>query len=80
MPLTFMGFISYPLYLIHENALVGFTVKVHNHLAFVPDMMSPLPGIAFIVVSAWIIAAFLEPRLKELLKIPLGMRIRRLPS
>ena len=29
--LVFVGFISYPLYLMHSNAMIALTVKIHNH-------------------------------------------------
>jgi peptidoglycan/LPS O-acetylase OafA/YrhL len=64
-PLLSLGFISYPLYLINENALVAFTVATHAWLPFIPARLTFVPGLLAIVVIAWLIAAFVEPPLKD---------------
>ena len=69
----FMGFISYPLYMIHENALVALTVKTHSFFPFIPDLLTPIPGIALIIFIAWVMAKFLEPALREQIKLWLNL-------
>jgi peptidoglycan/LPS O-acetylase OafA/YrhL len=66
--LVFIGFISYPLYLIHENAMVAFTIKTHVNFPSIPDMLTPLPGISLLLVSAFVIANYLEPFVKKHIK------------
>ena len=63
--LTFLGFISYPLYLIHENSLVALTVKTHNFFLFIPDFLTPFPGIFFILLVSYLIAKYCEPFFKN---------------
>ena len=64
---VFVGFISYPLYLIHENAMVALTIKTHTSLPFVPDAMTPWPGLMAIGLVAYLIAWQIEPQTKKLL-------------
>jgi peptidoglycan/LPS O-acetylase OafA/YrhL len=66
--LVFVGFISYPLYLIHENAMVALTIKTRNNFSFIPDFMTPWPGIIVIILFAYIVAKYLEPVTKSILK------------
>ena len=66
--LVLIGFFSYPLYLIHENALVALTIKTHASLTFLPDFMSPWPGIIAIATCSYVIAKYLEPKIKTFLR------------
>jgi hypothetical protein len=65
--LTFLGFISYPLYLLHENSLIALTIKTHNFLFFIPDFLTPLPGIFLILLVSFLIAKYFEPYCKNCL-------------
>lgn len=65
---VFLGFISYPLYLIHENAMVAITIKTHHHAPYLPDLLTPWPGIAAIALASYLIAKYLEPIVREWLK------------
>jgi peptidoglycan/LPS O-acetylase OafA/YrhL len=58
---VFLGLVSYPLYLIHENALVALTVKIHSAIPSMPDQLTPLPAIIFLITVAWLIARLAEP-------------------
>lgn len=58
---VFWGGVSYPLYLIHESAMVALTVKTHAHFGFIPGMLTPLPGLILLVGVAWLIERWLEP-------------------
>ena len=64
-PLLFMGFISYPLYLIHENAMVSMIVDTQD--AYSVDFLSPFPPIIFLCIVAWLIAKYGEPRIRFLI-------------
>lgn len=63
-----IGFVSYPLYLIHENMLVATLVKLEklsiptNIMVFMPFFISVL-----LVAIAYIIAKYLEPKLRKLI-------------
>lgn len=59
----FLGFVSYPLYLLHENMMVSM-IRMIGHLALtIPDMMIPLLPISVVVAIAWVIAKYLEPQI-----------------
>lgn len=62
--LLFVGFISYPLYLIHEQALIGLTQLFGN--VFVP--------LGLIMGAAWVIAKHCERPVKFLLVRPVWTR------
>ena len=70
--LVFIGFISYVLYLIHENAMVALTIKTHRYFESLPGMLTPLPGLVLLSLVAWIITRFLEPNLKGWIKRRVG--------
>ena len=67
-PLGFLGFISYPLYLMHENAMIAMTVDVHAGLPGLPAMLTPLPGLALLAAVAYLVARYLEPAMQKLLR------------
>lgn len=76
--LLFFGFISYPLYLIHENAMISMILKFHKSFdGQIPLFLLPLMAIAILSVMAFIIAKYGEPFLKRGLAkiIPLGRSI-----
>jgi len=64
-PLVFLGFISYPLYLAHENAMISFAIKVHSAMDWVPGFLTPLPGLCLIVLSSFAIAKYVEPFVRK---------------
>jgi peptidoglycan/LPS O-acetylase OafA/YrhL len=65
--LIFFGFISYPLYLIHENMMISLIVKMKRNIVFIPDILLPLVPIAFLSGIAFIISRYCEPKLKNIL-------------
>lgn len=62
--LLWLGFVSYPLYLIHENALIALIVKTHFALPWLPDWLDPALPIVGLCAVAWLIAARFETRLR----------------
>jgi peptidoglycan/LPS O-acetylase OafA/YrhL len=66
--LTFFGYISYPLYLIHENATISIIVQLHQRFNEVNPYVLSLIPLSIMIVIAWIIAKYLEPLLKNWLK------------
>lgn len=65
--LVFVGFISYPLYLIHENMMVAMIVKIGRIFPNMFAILIPILPILFVVGGAWIIARNLEPATRKLL-------------
>lgn len=66
--LTFVGFISYPLYLIHENMMISSIVQLHEQFASVNVyVLSMLPLVICVLVS-WLIAQYAEPAIRSTLK------------
>ena len=64
--LIFFGFISYPLYLIHQNLVTGLAIKLHNSGLELPSFVYPLPFIVLVILVAFLMAQ-LEPSIKTLL-------------
>ncbi|MBU3759648.1 MAG: acyltransferase [Candidatus Omnitrophica bacterium] len=66
--LCLLGFMSYPLYLLHENLMVGLIVKLGNSAAWMPDVLLPVLPILLCVAVSWILAAYGEPFLRARLE------------
>ncbi len=66
--LIWLGFISYPLYLIHDSTLVSMTVQLHQAAAWVPMYLLPILPLLLLMLIAWAIAQYLEPNLRALIK------------
>jgi peptidoglycan/LPS O-acetylase OafA/YrhL len=65
--LVFFGFISYPLYLIHQNTVTGLAIKLHTILPNLPSYLYPIPFLMLVILIAYILAK-LEPSLKLVFK------------
>lgn len=76
-PFIFLGYISYPLYLIHENALVGMTIKLGKAQTMIPAFFLPWLPAAFLMIIAYLIARYAEPRLKGWLERGIFGRLSR---
>lgn len=61
--LLFLGFVSYPLYLVHENTMVAAIVALQKHTPTNVQWLLPAVPIAGLVAIAWLIASHAEPRL-----------------
>ena len=70
--LVFGGFISYPLYLLHENMLVSGMVKLGVAMPNSPSLLSPILPALGLICLAWLVASYLEPRVKNSLQKALG--------
>ncbi|MDQ1160413.1 peptidoglycan/LPS O-acetylase OafA/YrhL [Chryseobacterium sp. SORGH_AS 447] len=64
----FVGFISYPLYLLHENMLVALIIKLNHHFSQIPYFLLPVISCIFIGGLASIVAYILEPAFQKGLK------------
>lgn len=66
--LLFLGFISYPLYLVHQNAIVAMTIKINHRYTYIPDVLLPVIPILVMASLAFLIAKYAEPYTREVLK------------
>lgn len=71
--LLFFGYISYPLYLVHQNLVTGLAIKMHQNGIDLPAFVYPLPFIVMSIGIAYLIALS-EPAVKALLRraVPRG--------
>jgi len=67
--LVFIGFVSYPLYLIHENMMISMIIKLHAASPWIPMLALPVLPIIVLVGIAWAIAAFVEPKCRQLIRL-----------
>jgi peptidoglycan/LPS O-acetylase OafA/YrhL len=58
----FMGFISYPLYLMHKSAIIALTVKIQS-LNIMPIILLPLIPMIIMVIISYVVAKYIEPKL-----------------
>ena len=66
--LVFVGFISYPLYLVHENASISMINQIHDAYPTVPGYLLPILPTIVVTIVAWNIAKYLEPLTRKLIK------------
>ncbi|MCI2282237.1 hypothetical protein L3081_00985 [Colwellia sp. MSW7] len=66
--LMFVGFISYPLYLIHENMMISMVIDLSNLLPSIPLIMPPIMAISFVLLISYIISKYLENHIKNICK------------
>ena len=62
----FIGFISYPLYLIHENLLVSGITKLQKY-TIIPEFLLPIFPILLLILIAYVITKKIEPFTKKLI-------------
>lgn len=65
-PFIFFGMVSYPLYLMHENAGVAIIIKA-GHVEWIPFAMLPVLALVLLAIPAYLMARYIEPRLQRLL-------------
>ncbi len=77
-PFIFFGFISYPLYLIHENAMISMIVKSSYYAPWLASFFYPFVPIVILSFIALFIASKLEPSMRRLIKKfgePRGLKV-----
>lgn len=62
--LVFFGFISYPLYLLHENNMVALVIKLSSYLPSWLHIFLPLLSLAALTLTCFGIAKRVEPWLR----------------
>lgn len=65
--LVYFGFISYPLYLLHENMIISMINKINKYFVFLPNIFLPLLALLFLVGISHLITKFIEPHLHKYL-------------
>lgn len=65
--LLFFGFISYPLYLIHQNMMVAMIIKLGLMFPAVPPILVPAIPLFVVAIISWGIANWLEVPLRNFL-------------
>ncbi len=68
--LLFFGFISYPLYLVHENMMVAMISKTGQQMPSVHNILMPVLPMAAVVGLGWLVAAYIEPWVREQIRMP----------
>ena len=63
--LLFFGYVSYPLYLLHENMMISLTIKYSTTLPDSINFLLPVFAIALISGVAFIIARYIEKPVKN---------------
>ncbi len=66
--LLFLGAISYPLYLVHENMVVALTVKVGRWMPGLPGVLWPVVPMACVIGISFCVAEYGEPALRDLIR------------
>jgi peptidoglycan/LPS O-acetylase OafA/YrhL len=66
--LLLLGFISYPLYLPHENLMVALIVKLGRAAPWIPAALLPVAPIATVLLLAWLVARYVEPAMRNALR------------
>jgi peptidoglycan/LPS O-acetylase OafA/YrhL len=77
--LVFLGFVSYPLYLVHCNIILGTSKLLFSHAMPVPDALVPIVPIFAVVVVAWIVARYFEPGMRSMIQAALLSQTRASP-
>lgn len=73
--LQFFGYISYPLYLVHENMMIATIIKMGREFAFIPHFVLPFIAIAMLVALAYLITRYVEPRIHALISRVIAGRV-----
>jgi peptidoglycan/LPS O-acetylase OafA/YrhL len=72
--MLFVGFVSYPLYLLHENMMVSMIAKLGPVMPRVPGLLLPILPIACLMALSWLVARHVEPRLTRAIKATVAHR------
>jgi peptidoglycan/LPS O-acetylase OafA/YrhL len=63
--LIFIGFISYPLYLLHQNIMIALIAKMGKQFSFIPGILLPVIPILLLVLISYLIAKVIEPTIRK---------------
>ena len=76
----FLGFVSYPLYLIHENMMVALIIKLGKWAPGMPQVLLPVVPICAVILIGWIVARWGEPWVRKAIRVGWGYARRRARS
>jgi peptidoglycan/LPS O-acetylase OafA/YrhL len=62
--LVLAGFVSYPLYLLHENMMISLIVKENRLAPAIPSILLPAAPVAILALAAYAIARWVEPSMR----------------
>ena len=62
--ILFLGIVSYPLYLFHENMMISMIIKIGKHLPRLPGLLVPIAPVILLSLLAYFIARYAEPKIK----------------
>jgi peptidoglycan/LPS O-acetylase OafA/YrhL len=65
--LLLFGFVSYPLYLIHENLIISMIVKMSKHFPLIITFFYPIMSIFILLNITYFISYYLEPRFRNII-------------
>jgi len=66
--LLFFGYISYPLYLLHENMMISMIAQLGEYTPGFLHFLLPVIPVLLLVLLAWLVARYLELPLKRFLR------------
>lgn len=66
----FIGFISYPLYLIYENFMVSMIAKLQIY-NIIPEFLLPILPILILIAISYLISKWIEPFIRKIIVISL---------
>jgi peptidoglycan/LPS O-acetylase OafA/YrhL len=69
-PFLFLGAISYPLYLVHENMMVSMIGTVGRIAPWMPHVLMPVLPMVVVGTIAWVIAIHVEPVVRNAVRWP----------
>ena len=75
--LLFLGFISFPLYLLHENMTVAMIIKIGYHMPWLSGILIPVVPILTVVGLGYLVAAYIEMRVRELIRFLIGNSLKK---
>lgn len=66
--LLFLGYVSYPLYLLHENMMISIIIKFNGLLPQKLSFLLPIFAITIIASIAYVIAKYIEKPIRNIIK------------
>lgn len=66
--LLFIGFVSYPLYLLHENMMIAMIIKIGHFFPRLPAILMPILPMAVVIGFGWGIATYVEPTIRTVIR------------
>ncbi len=70
--LMFFGFISYPLYLLHENMMISMIIDLAKLFPNLPAILYPIAPLCFVSLLAYLVSKHLENRTKKAIQSGMG--------